>query len=564
MSNKSEKHACRDIIQHIAKTVSGKSVDPIYTVDQLESVKYVHGCSTVRMGCHAGQRKLLMTEIQFLSNCTKDINLIIYAGSAPCEKLGVLLELFPTKKFLLIDPNYHTTGVPNSEVKYVYQNTNVISSDNHRRATNYIHGRNGRSLTQRRQYQKGMGLKSMSFHNSKTVFDVLNIRDPTHVKHMNQLMNQFNSSRGIVDDILIGKERVYIIQDYMTRELTEKLKESIGDRECCFISDIRTNMFDRHPTDIDIMWNDALQMIFLQTLQPMYSMIKFHPPYMGFDETSEVLGDLINGVSTPLLNTIRDDLEWVKTEYKHDPIGEYSPDSGGDYHYLSSEVVWLQCWAPKSSSEARLVIHKKNLVMPLQNYNASEWDNKFMYFRYHRGYAYYGDFYERIKHLSTNTVNTSDHDSSGNGHSYDGCFDCMLEMMIITGYMHPTDGAILNPKKLAQKLDSRSDQQELLRICKLIDSNMLYPTFSKCLTHGQVTRSPSELYYYVYEFDDAKTMLYRISSVNMNMYEMVYTSNKKKTTMGKRPYVVLADNFQATPQSHSVEQIIRTDVPYRY
>lgn len=55
---------------------------------------------------HIGQRKLFLTELQFLVDKapTKQI-ICIYAGAAPSHHTGFLAALFPHVKFILVDPN---------------------------------------------------------------------------------------------------------------------------------------------------------------------------------------------------------------------------------------------------------------------------------------------------------------------------------------------------------------------------------------------------------------------------------------------------------------------------
>lgn len=54
---------------------------------------------------HLGQRKLLLSEIMFLSLCLDQPNtVVVYAGAAPCDHLSFLLKLFPTVSFVLVDP----------------------------------------------------------------------------------------------------------------------------------------------------------------------------------------------------------------------------------------------------------------------------------------------------------------------------------------------------------------------------------------------------------------------------------------------------------------------------
>jgi hypothetical protein len=59
--------------------------------------------------CHWGQRKLLWTEIEFLTKVSKKIPLsecwILYIGSANGIHINILFDLFPDAKFILYDPN---------------------------------------------------------------------------------------------------------------------------------------------------------------------------------------------------------------------------------------------------------------------------------------------------------------------------------------------------------------------------------------------------------------------------------------------------------------------------
>lgn len=53
---------------------------------------------------HWGQRKLLMSEIEFLTLYGTENSLVIYPGSAPGRHIAVLAEFFPKLRFILIDP----------------------------------------------------------------------------------------------------------------------------------------------------------------------------------------------------------------------------------------------------------------------------------------------------------------------------------------------------------------------------------------------------------------------------------------------------------------------------
>jgi cap2 methyltransferase len=67
--------------------------------------------NTTSRNIHIGQRKLLMSEIHFLTevhryNTAHTPMLCVYAGACPCTHLMVLLNMFPNVYFLLVDPAF--------------------------------------------------------------------------------------------------------------------------------------------------------------------------------------------------------------------------------------------------------------------------------------------------------------------------------------------------------------------------------------------------------------------------------------------------------------------------
>lgn len=59
----------------------------------------------LRSAIHWGQNKLLMSEIEFLTDHSQGYDLVIYAGAAPGTHTNYLSKLFPKVTFLLIDPS---------------------------------------------------------------------------------------------------------------------------------------------------------------------------------------------------------------------------------------------------------------------------------------------------------------------------------------------------------------------------------------------------------------------------------------------------------------------------
>lgn len=53
---------------------------------------------------HWGQRKLLLSEIEFLSLYGDQAKVVVYAGAAPGTHIKALANMFPDHKFVLVDP----------------------------------------------------------------------------------------------------------------------------------------------------------------------------------------------------------------------------------------------------------------------------------------------------------------------------------------------------------------------------------------------------------------------------------------------------------------------------
>lgn len=59
---------------------------------------------TPKVQRHWGQRKLLLVEIEFLSQFITERSTVVYAGAAPGVHIGILSSLFPNVQLVLVDP----------------------------------------------------------------------------------------------------------------------------------------------------------------------------------------------------------------------------------------------------------------------------------------------------------------------------------------------------------------------------------------------------------------------------------------------------------------------------
>lgn len=78
---------------------------------------------------HWGQRKLLLSEIEFLSKYSRSEDIVVYAGAAPGIHIPYLSELFPELSFILVDPGRF--GIKETEkIKIIngYFNEKIIST----------------------------------------------------------------------------------------------------------------------------------------------------------------------------------------------------------------------------------------------------------------------------------------------------------------------------------------------------------------------------------------------------------------------------------------------------
>lgn len=493
--------------------------DPVYEYKQIpDNIPYSEKSNIANTNCHLGQRKLLLTEIEFYVKCidlqSKNSKLVIYPGSAPCEHLPIILDMFPTLKFILVDPNYHS--IDKYKFHYIYQNVDVVEKSNLRVFQEQMkvqqnHSKQNILDRQKHQNKTAQLLLKTSFLNEPKKYDVIDtIQSSKNAKVMNDIKKHFLTTRykTLVVDIIKSKDRVFIIQDYMSINLTHKIKKSIdiwrgdnaGNIDVYCLSDIRTNFLsgiNGSPHDIDILWNYALQIIFLKILEPTYSMLKFRPPFfMDKDnnvatESVKLIMDNANdkvlktGISDTKLHMIKimcEDFNYVNDKYDLDMIGEYQK---GKLLYFHNNFVYIQPWSPIISTETRLFISYENIKRKdWFKYDQKEWENKFYYMRWVRMFAYHDIFYKKIKNCSY----LSD---------YDGCYDCTRELMILGNYLvqkdefqEPTPDIDID--KIENMLGIRSNKAEIYNLYELINKYTFFDLSKKnykCSFHGNMCKS---------------------------------------------------------------------------
>lgn len=307
-----------------------KKNNVMITLDDIKyTMPYTDKNQPIIRGNHIGQRKLLLSEVQFLTQVNSGIKYCIYAGSAPGHKTHFLSKLFPDTKFILIDPNKFNLVIVNDKTLSV--NKTLFTSN--------------------------------KYHRDEPHNDIVHIYSEYHTnsnKFINKKLLDMNTSekKSVIDLIINSKYKIFIIEDFMDDNYAEFLKQ-VG--KTTFISDIRSNTSkdDGHPLDIDIYWNTSMMYNWMNILKPELSMLKIRMPF--FNE--------------------KVDMSMYESEFKASK--KYGIDFIDDYNNfkfnMSKSVLYLQAWSRQLSTELRMYI-KKNDINNIVNYNTKEIENKMFYF----------------------------------------------------------------------------------------------------------------------------------------------------------------------------------------
>lgn len=370
------------------KHIKGKYINPILTLDQIDfSIPYVNKkkiersnlLTNIQASCHIGQRKLLISEVQFLTNYIHDLNqnvFVIYAGSAPCEKFFMLHSMFPNVKFLLVDPNEFMISVNDSN-HYSYPDTFTYLS--------YSDSFNKEYKIDRR---------NINYFDGENLFNLEKLED--------KLEGCRKATKKSFEYIFSSNKQIFICEEYFTTEMSEILSQVIpSDYRFLFISDIRT-CGGNEPTDIDIIHNNALTYACLDILKPDVSMIKFRLPYFNPGGKSEfdeyMMPDIYESAKRGC-----DFLSSVKIR-KNMPM-------------FRCDKIFLQAWKGPSSTEGRGIIHKNDIIKRnIILYNSEKIEG---YFAAYNNVIRHCPFYKN--HYVAD--------------GYDHCNDCAIEISTWTNYI---------------------------------------------------------------------------------------------------------------------------------
>lgn len=309
----------------ILKTMSSKY--DVLTREKFNDIphklKYIPGYHLDKFVLHIGQRKLFLSELQFLTRINKpgENATVVYAGAAPGNHTWFLSKFFPHLKFILVDPAVFRIHllVGNQMIEH----TRMSSSKSN-------------ILDITKEYKQGL-------------------KDDKLTKY---IQNKF-----IADNTPYN---ILIIRDLFTNELAS----SFGDLKSTiyFISDIRTNEKNKDPSDLDVIWNSSQQYNWLNIIQPQYSLFKFRHPYYEVN--------LISDFKEKYKYNIYQKTFELSKKYGIDFVKNYLDQK----LIYSKGDVYIQAWPGQISTESRLFVEKENIQSQKDYGNYKEYESCYYYY----------------------------------------------------------------------------------------------------------------------------------------------------------------------------------------
>jgi hypothetical protein len=199
----------------------------------------------------------------------------------------------------------------------------------------------------------------------------------------------------------LDSANICTVRTYMTGALALELGKKYPGK-IYFISDIRTNMIEKGPTTLDILWNSAQQIQWVYLMNPVSSMLKFRVPF--FNESAETLQKYYELSQTGQYK------EAFDFAAKYVDLRTFTARS---FKFFDGEL-YLQPWAPTFSAESRLVFKG---IPSIREYNIKEYEDRFFYYNnILRNYQLYKN------------------PNADRKIGFDYCADCALENKIWTDY----------------------------------------------------------------------------------------------------------------------------------
>lgn len=207
--------------EHFIRVIEAKELPVVVQLGDIKhSMPYERGTKLYRESAHIGQRKLFMNEVWFLATkIGPRAATVFYAGAAPNNKGGLLSDLFPNIKFVMIDP------VPFHIFNHIPHRINV---------------------------KDGVSVDAQ-------------MQEIAESKKRICIMNTYMTIE-LADGIAKHFPENYFISDIRTNSKAPNARRAaVNDEDA--------------PTNLDIVWNLAQQYNWVRACKPISAMLKFRHPF---------------------------------------------------------------------------------------------------------------------------------------------------------------------------------------------------------------------------------------------------------------------------------------------
>lgn len=294
------------------KRPSPRIAYPIMKIDDIgRSLQYDAESSMRGKGTHLGQRKLLMSDIRFLTESTQKyphVSICLYVGSPSSHKMHFLSTLFPSLKFVLVNSRKFMIMVPGRKKLVphrIVKHPEIIHMNSAYRNNSHKWG-------------------NPHINTDLTGVPLSTIKD-------------------IVEFTVKNDEyRIYVIENKFTNEMADLYASC--NMPLFFMSDVRTSVCGNDiPQDIDILWNASMSYNWMSRMAPAMSFIKFRTPYMN-GELKNISGAMVSDFNESERNGIN-----FVSDYK-----------SGLFRFPSGSLN-IQPWGGRSSTELRLHVDRDDI-----------------------------------------------------------------------------------------------------------------------------------------------------------------------------------------------------------
>jgi hypothetical protein len=362
--------------------------------------KHQEKFSLIRTSTHIGQLKLFLSELEFLTEVLSspdEEKIVVYAGSAPGNKIYFLHTMFPNVRFILIDPNEHLILFPDGNHYESKMSNSIVYLD---------------CKTKSNMYK--VKNRQVNFYNGQT------IKIKKEEIKVNFTEYYTKRKQELLDFIKTSNHRFYIVEDYFDNNKADLF----AGLNAYFISDIRSNLNDmvdmlanlnkrqikkpaiitseEFPGDLDICWNNAMHLNWLRRLQPKKAMLKFRVPwFIQEPEEFQYYAEL-----SPYAETF--------IEAKQNGVDFVADFLAKKHNFIENEKIYIQAFPGIVSTESRLICSDYDKIV---SYDCADYDD---------GFYYYNWFYRQFAFIDHGFMNAK--------LGIDGCNDCALMIKIFRDY----------------------------------------------------------------------------------------------------------------------------------